>query len=872
MYCNFFRLIHNEDVLELEDEPIGWDSIFFKIFRDKDWHGLNYEYADGDIQLEFDCVAGGGFIDDLYTEHGLDADIIFQQGVIVEGAEVLEYIGRLALSTFRRLKGRVACSLERKSIHDVVKARFDTKINLFSKNSIDGDDMGEASVITVESHSKTIYQNFTVRDEVQRDSSQGTIATSNAVCVVPNTRGETEIQGINQRDFSVVGLDEPEPFLVSEVNGYFDFSVDIEWTLNTLLQYKFGKKRRYVNYEVATHFYIKSSSGSITYITPKKVHGSGNGPDNTASFSQKCTFDWAGNWYLRQNDRVYLYTKFTYTSKKDLLTYGSDFLNYGARLIKNNITISGNSSTPPTYVKAVMVHEAGERLIRSITGNGDRLLSDFLGRTDIGYPVDGCGSYGSITNGFQLRQFSVTDKGIELSFKTYIESLSAIYCLGLAYENDEAGNDIVRLERIEHFYRDHEVLFIENAADYQEESAQELVFNNIEIGYEKFPEEDEKGLDEFNTRHEYITPIKRHDNKFPKLSKLIASGYAIEYTRRELYTKDGENKKSTKYDDDCFILALHKGETAFRTVQVDLYALFSPAARQIIFYLTEEIQIVAGQRLSLFSPSSSPNAGIEYTVNYSVREHFQAGSYTGFLYRVYINQTPINELVYTPVSFRIYDNIPFRTETNENISVIGNTLLDPGSAYNLRISPKRMLYNWAKWLNGGLMYKNGSELIKNTFTKHNGDLTTRVTVDRNCDIDYFDEIIREGDPIALAGFAERDKFFIPDWVTFTARISKDEVQKIRLAMTNNSLAGDNYGYISVLDPDGNRVSGWVYEMEWSPATEKVFFKLLKYKVLLNNTVPPDQENCQDYADWTFADFEASDIGVWIEDCRFQDFN
>lgn len=854
---------------DLEDEPIGWDSIVFSVKRDPDWHGLNYEYSDGDIQLEFDCIAGGDFIDKIYKENGLDAEIILQQGSIVNNMEMLEYTGRLVLSTFKRLKGRVACSVERKSLQDVVKARFDTKVDLFSSKDLDQNDLSKPRVMRILTHPKTIPQQLIVRDENQRTSDQGVTVAGTNILIYPNTKDPNNtIKQITQRDFGPVGRQESEPFFIAEVSGDFTFSIDLDWSLTTELQKKPGSiisNREYRNLQVTTYFEIKKTNGTLYYPTQPIIHYQRSKLDGK-DFSVNCSFKFNGSVNIQIGERVYLFTAFSYTASTQ------QSINYSARLRKSILSLTGNSSTPPTYIKGMMLYETGNRILNSVTGKQNLLYSDFFGRTDVGYPVDGCGAGNCITNGFQLRQFA-ENKGIEISFKNFLESLSSIYCLGMAYENNSDGQEIVRVERIEHFYRDAEILLIEDAADYEEESAQELVFSSIEIGYKKYPEEGEKMLDEFNTVHEYVTPIRSHDNKFSKLSDLIASGYAIENTRRELYSSEGASKNSTKYDDDKFIISVLRSTPAYKQYNSDPYILFAAYAKYIVIWLAQEIQIVSGQTIMLSSPISSANLNIQYTINsFSVSKQNLGGSTVRWLYYLYVDETPVSETIYAPVQIRIYENSLYSSEKNENFTVQQGSLIDPASAYNLRLSPKRMLLNWAKWLNGGLMYKDGSELIKNTFVKQNGELTTISRQNRNCEIDHYQETIKESDPVALAGFSERDRIFIPDWVSFNARLQKNQINKIKLAMSNNSSGSDNYGYISVLDPDGNRVSGWIYEMEWSPNTEKVFFKLLKYKVLLNNTIPPDQENCQDYADWTFADFEASNIGDWIEDCRFDNFN
>ena len=60
--CYFFKLIIG-GVEYLKREPGKWDQVNIIGKRDKDWHGWNYAYSDGKVDLEFDCAAGKEEID-----------------------------------------------------------------------------------------------------------------------------------------------------------------------------------------------------------------------------------------------------------------------------------------------------------------------------------------------------------------------------------------------------------------------------------------------------------------------------------------------------------------------------------------------------------------------------------------------------------------------------------------------------------------------------------------------------------------------------------------------------------------------------------------------------------------------------------------
>jgi hypothetical protein len=114
-----------------------------------------------------------------------------------------------------------------------------------------------------------------------------------------------------------------------------------------------------------------------------------------------------------------------------------------------------------------------------------------------------------------------------ISLKDLLTSVKNIYCLG--YGVERAGSrDVVRVERVSYFYRDKKIYEFDHCLSYREEVAKDILYNELEFGYDKFLSSGFNTLDEFNTKHEYITPIKTNKAKLTVKSSLITSGYSIE--------------------------------------------------------------------------------------------------------------------------------------------------------------------------------------------------------------------------------------------------------------------------------------------------------------------------------------------------------
>lgn len=193
----------------------------------------------------------------------------------------------------------------------------------------------------------------------------------------------------------------------------------------------------------------------------------------------------------------------------------------------------------------------------------------------------------------------------------------------------------------------------------------------------------------------------------------------------------------------------------------------------------------------------------------------------------------------------------------------------PSTAYNLRLSPKRMLLAWSKWINSCLVFKKGFDVLKNTFSSKNGDLTTQFKDTETCAIGDSDKtLVQENADIALSDMDLFEKTFTPDRIYFNAPLTWQQILLIKRCHQNQDNDGKNYGYIRVRDNDGVYQKGYLISLKYNPTTETCTF------VLKKKYQPGDSDfNCADYANWTFGDFEvASGLSTDIEQCKFENFD
>jgi len=221
----------------------------------------------------------------------------------------------------------------------------------------------------------------------------------------------------------------------------------------------------------------------------------------------------------------------------------------------SNLTISNTTDVVTTTVKHYFLFDVLERITYIITGVQFAFWSDFFALTDHGAGADGCGGLASISNGAQLRGIN-TD--IEISLKDVLESLQAIFAIGWSVEDTypEAGDGAdfrLRVELLEFYYSDTEVLNLGNVTNFSASTFTPLTFNQIEIGYKTFSKEEnlQDSIEDFATLSEYSTPVNKTEGDYKQISSLIASPELIQ----ETFLQD-DTTKQWKYDNKNFIFLL----------------------------------------------------------------------------------------------------------------------------------------------------------------------------------------------------------------------------------------------------------------------------------------------------------------------------
>ena len=504
------------------------------------------------------------------------------------------------------------------------------------------------------------------------------------------------------------------------------------------------------------------------------------------------SFSIQDNIYLEPDDQLYLGCRINCPIVGNV-TINNSF---------SNIKISQSTVAPPTTCRAYNFLDAVKFIVKIITGaDSDKVISSF-------FDTGGCGEKHAITNGFQLRNFEVFDRPVQASLKDLLEGARDFWNVGFSLKTDENGTDYMIIQPFSEFFSGDEILHINEVANLKEEHDKDLVFNEINIGFAKYADDDNNYLDDVNTYHEYLTPIKTYKAKKAIQCKLITSGYLIEQQRREQFADTPS--RSVTNDDELFLIKYVKDYREFKNVTFGV----DEEGTTGTFLFSKSLGLTTGDKFILNGGLSGANDGITYTV--VTKDDFQE------LY--YVDPAPLYDLgagtVLVPIS-----NV--EAEKNENYNTIG--ILSPNSAYNLSLTPKQQLFWWRNYFNIGFTSKQKSDLLKCTFVKQNKDAQLEALDDTACQVLPSGYVKMDGNvSIEQLGYLNRP--FTPIKTSFKCKLPYTQISLLKKAIRGELVGTEsfrNFGYITYTDYDGIEWQAHVSTLEYNPMTEEVNIEAYK---------------------------------------------
>lgn len=309
-----------------------------------------------------------------------------------------------------------------------------------------------------------------------------------------------------------------------------------------------------------------TDASSWNWLSPGTPSGS-SGDWNTYPYGTGLTnlpvgadFTFSFTVTLEPGDRIYYFDKVAYRKK-------TAYTAYNALYITNEedsyFKVSGLSVAADSTARLFMINEAFSRVAESVTDDRLRVYSEFYGRTDSQpYSVasDGCGAHLAITKGLLIRKMEDTMSSsnwlFSVSMKDLFEGINPIHNIGMGIESDPVrpGYNRLRIEDWAYFYDPTVMFTCDDVDDIKRDVKANGHITIFKFGYAKWEAEQYNGIDEFLTGREFRTELTQANNTFTQVSNMIASGYAIEVTRRlgNITTEDW------RYDNDTFVITMKR--------------------------------------------------------------------------------------------------------------------------------------------------------------------------------------------------------------------------------------------------------------------------------------------------------------------------
>jgi hypothetical protein len=152
----------------------------------------------------------------------------------------------------------------------------------------------------------------------------------------------------------------------------------------------------------------------------------------------------------------------------------------------------------------------------------------------------------------------------------------------------------------------------------------------------------------------------------------------------------------------------------------------------------------------------------------------------------------------------VRDGITFKTKKIEGYTSV-NGVFDSGSGYNYDLTPARALVAWGKYI-ASCLYKSFDKVVK----FNSGDGNYYMTSQKTSEVS-----IAENGNLDLSSV---EPIWVPEIYSFNAPLGLNEIQLIKETP---------YGYVEFFDQFGERMEGFILNIEHNPTSKLAEIELLK---------------------------------------------
>jgi hypothetical protein len=529
--------------LVLEYAPDGWSEAKVSIKRSPTFSGL---FRSFNTSLKF-VKDGKDYIQNVYETKGTEWKInigIYQYNPIPVDKYLLFFAGLIDLSTYKIDETTIEVTINESSLARKLMSRDDIKISLGRNDSIEGKAINAINPTSIYLHQRELLSSavFQLNPEVATVRAQfNNVGESDKGFALPIMMVTNDIPNvvspyetkINEQGSWFWGAS-------GRATGALSITIKIKGTMG-IVPTDAANVRHFISVRLYTDTSLTAWSDTEIWSYDGELE-----PGRAVDINQE-----VGIFNVTDDNVIALVASMN--PRGAAAVYSS----YTSTFTEIAVNVAETIFVDGSYADGYKMHEVGQKICEVIADEKGVFKSDFYGRTDIGYPVNGEGSQASYHSGKQIRGFS--DSPV-LSLMDFYKSEDSIYGMGLGIEYNAVGYPILRMEKKQHFYSGDVILTIHSATEVVKEVAREWIFNEVEVGYEKAEYEEVNGLEEYNNKFTFSTIIQNIKNKLNLISKVRADGYGIEFARRK--SKAAFPTEDTQYDNDVFKIILNGNSSA----------------------------------------------------------------------------------------------------------------------------------------------------------------------------------------------------------------------------------------------------------------------------------------------------------------------
>jgi hypothetical protein len=862
-----FRLYDMDGVVlsagsfQLIYEPDGFGTASITLKREN-LGGFNFEFGDADTKLGFDGelgqLSGRSLIKQIYNVKGSDLNVMLEY---LNNGNVI-YQGFIIGSSLEDIDYKTIFRVRRIDFGNKLKTRFKTPINLESTEDLDGNANTALDLIDTDLFSRPVLQrekrdsvelafqedhidqtqfgpvdlnyhfnfqteiDFSGQDLVLNNSEKGILmfdASEQEIGAIDNfvSRPYSVFFNVDDRQAGEAGIRATNNYEFGGAVDKFPWEVQ-QFTIDFQKEVGFVNLDYNVDFDHYTRFlFTKGVDVLVRLILVPGI----TDPENTEQdqrqvlrevevFSETITEvsdlvrrnfqmsgSYTGDMRINRGEKLYMYLDFSFSSNGVQVDTPCFFEIYSVNALSIDLSVRSYENASTTKVASYF--DTLDKALTKATGSPNILESSLF---------TGCGNLDYVSGGNKIR-------GYETNFVSKIEDLishaKARYGCEYAIEDRIGGKKFV-LEKANHFFQNKKIATLSNVHDgVVKRINKTLLYNEIEAGYNKYARTNESGsIQGFLTRHNYVTPISKDENKLSLLNKLVADGSEIERLRRQGIAQ--VETQADEKDKDTFLIRHLAYNSSNPFTPVD----DNPTLSLFVNFLDDLIEV----RGLLLGDLLSAGDKIYYDQNTAFPKNDEILTVTEDLvsYKTILTFADPNSLN----SFaENYNTFYFTNNTDEDIDIIRpqgsdgfsniSGLFEASREYNIYHSITQYIINNFMAYGSSLAKKLGTDSILFIDKINNIDLIKAFDSVTDCVLttDTISEI-QNFDLTTLRGY--NPPIFNEFEYEIKIQMGFEEFLRTKEALRNESEDDINYGFHEHPDPDGVLVESYMMSIEYNP--------------------------------------------------------